>query len=68
MTTAQVVEISVTSIYSLSKDYPRLDNHARQTTDTLGFKPSTTNKNIVSLDCGPYCNNNNNNNDDNDSK
>ena len=40
MTTAQVVETSVTN-NSLSKDYPHPDNHAKQTTDTLGFKPFT---------------------------
>ena len=37
MTTAQVVETSVTN-NSLSKDYPHLDDNARQTTDTPGFK------------------------------
>ena len=36
MTTAQVVERSVTNI-SLAKDYPHTDDHARQTTDTPGF-------------------------------
>ena len=40
MTTAQVVEMSVTN-NSLSKDYPHPDNHTRQTTDTPGFKPFT---------------------------
>ena len=38
MTTAQVVETSVTN-NSLSKDYPHLDDHAKQ--DTPGFKPFT---------------------------
>ena len=40
MTITQVVETSVTN-KSLSKDYPRLDNHAKQITDTPGFKPFT---------------------------
>ena len=40
MTTAQVVEMSVTN-NSLSKDYLHLDNHAKQITDTPGFKPFT---------------------------
>ena len=33
MTTAQVVETSVTN-NSLSQDYPHLDDHAKQITDT----------------------------------
>ena len=37
MTTAQVVETSVTN-NSLSEDHPHPDDHARQTTDTSGFK------------------------------
>ena len=45
MTTAQVVETSVTN-NSLSKDYPHLDDHTRQTTDIPGFKPFT---NFLSL-------------------
>ena len=40
MTTAQVVETSVTN-NSLSKDYPHPDDHAKQVTDTPGFKPFT---------------------------
>ena len=40
MTTAQVVEMSVTN-NSLSKDYPHPDDHAKQITDTPGFKPFT---------------------------
>ena len=40
MTTAQVVETSVTNI-SLSKDYPHPDDHAKQITDTTGFKSFT---------------------------
>ena len=41
LTTAQVVETSVTS-NSLSKDYLHPDDHTRQTFDTPGFKPFTT--------------------------
>ena len=41
MTTAEVVETSVTN-NSLSEDYPHLDDHAKQITDTPGFKPFTT--------------------------
>ena len=41
MTTAQVVEIPVTTSNSLSKDYSHPDDHTRQTTDTPGFKPFT---------------------------
>ena len=37
-TAAQVVEMSVTN-NSFSKDYPHLDDHAKQITDTPGFKP-----------------------------
>ena len=40
MTTAQVIETSVTN-NSLSKDYPYLEDHAKQITDTPGFKPFT---------------------------
>ena len=40
MTTAQEVETSVTN-NSLSKDYPHSDDHAKQITDTPGFKPFT---------------------------
>ena len=40
MTTAQVVEASVTN-NSLSEDYSHPDDHTRQTTDTPGFKPFT---------------------------
>ena len=40
LTTAQVVETSVTS-NSLSKDYLHPDDHAKQITDSLGFKPFT---------------------------
>ena len=37
MTTAQLVEMSVTNS-SLSKDYPHPDDHAKQRADTPGFK------------------------------
>ena len=37
MTTAQVVETSVTN-NSLSKDYPHPDDHAKQITDTPGYR------------------------------
>ena len=40
MITAQVVETSVTN-NSLSRDYPLLDDHVKQITDTPGFKPFT---------------------------
>ena len=40
MTTAQIVEMSVTN-NSLSKDYPHTNNHAKPVTDTPGFKPFT---------------------------
>ena len=40
MTTAQVVETSVTN-NSLSKDYPHPDDHAKEITDSPGFKPFT---------------------------
>ena len=45
MTTAQVVETSVTN-NSLSKDYPHPDGHAKQITDTRGLKPFTIVMNI----------------------
>ena len=40
MTTAQEVETSVTN-NSLSKEYSHPDDHAKQITDTPGFKPFT---------------------------
>ena len=40
MTTAQVVEMSVTN-NSLSKEYLHPDDHAQEITDTPGFKPFT---------------------------
>ena len=40
MTTAQIVETSVTN-NSLSKDCLHLDDHVKQITDTPGFKPFT---------------------------
>ena len=39
-TSTQVVETSVTN-NSLSEDYPHPDDHAKQITDTPGFKPFT---------------------------
>ena len=42
MTAAKVVKTSVTN-NSLSKDYPHPDDHAKQITDTPGFKPFTIN-------------------------
>ena len=39
-TTSKVVETSVTN-NSLSKDFPHLDDHTKQITDTPGFKPFT---------------------------
>ena len=41
MTTAQVVKTSVTVTNSSFQNYTHPDNHTRQTTDTLGFKPIT---------------------------
>ena len=41
MTTAQVVETSVTN-NSLSKGYPHPEDHDKLITDTPGFKPFTT--------------------------
>ena len=41
MTTAQVVETSVTVTNSSFQNYTHPDDHTRQTTDTLGFKPFT---------------------------
>ena len=41
MTTAQAVKTAVTN-NSLSKDYPHPNDHAKQITDTPGFKPFTT--------------------------
>ena len=40
ITTTQVVDTSATC-NSLSKNYSHPDDHTRQTTDTLGFKPFT---------------------------
>ena len=42
MTAAQVVKMSVTN-NSLSKDNTHPDDHAKQITDTPGFKPFTIN-------------------------
>ena len=41
MTTAQVVETSVTVTNSSFQNYTHLDDHTRQTTDTPGFKTFT---------------------------
>ena len=41
MTTAQVVETSVTVTNSSFQNYTHPDDHTRQTTDTPGFKPFT---------------------------
>ena len=41
MTPAQVVETSVTVTNSSFQNYTHPDDHARQTTDTPGFKPFT---------------------------
>ena len=41
MTTSQVVETSVTVTNSSFQNYTHLDDHTRQTTDTLRFKPFT---------------------------
>ena len=43
MTTAQVVETSVTVTNSSFQNYTHPDDHATRTTDTPGFKPFTTN-------------------------
>ena len=42
MTTAQVVETSVTVTNSSFQNYTHPDDHTTQTTDTPGFKPLTT--------------------------
>ena len=41
MTTAQVVETSVTVFSSSFQNYIHPDDHTRQTNDTPGFKPFT---------------------------
>ena len=41
MTTAQVVEMTVTVTNSSFQNYTHPDGHTRQTTDTPGFKPFT---------------------------
>ena len=41
MTTAQVVETSVTVTNSSFQNYTHPDDHATRTTDTPGFKPFT---------------------------
>ena len=42
MTTAQVVETSVTVTNSSFQNYTHPDDHTTRTTDTPGFKPVTT--------------------------
>ena len=42
MTTAQVVETSVTVTNSSFQNYTHPDDHTTRTTDTPGFKPFTT--------------------------
>ena len=50
MTTAQVVETSVTVTNSSFQNYTHPDDHTTQTTDTPGFKPFTMLiKSVVSL-------------------
>ena len=49
MTTAQVVETSVTN-NSLSKDYLHPDDHAKQITDTPGFEPFAMALSVVMQD------------------
>ena len=43
MTTAQVVETSVTVTNSSFQNYTHPDDHTTRTTDTPGFKPFTIN-------------------------
>ena len=50
MTTAQVVETSVTVTNSSFQKYTHPDDHKRQTTDTPGFKPFTINR----VNMAPY--------------
>ena len=47
MTTAQVVETSVTVTNSSFQNYTHPDDHTTRTTDTPGFKPFT--KKIITL-------------------
>ena len=49
MTTAQVVETSVTVTNISFQNYTHPDDHTRQTTDTPGFKPFTISKKISSF-------------------
>ena len=44
MTNAQIVETSVSVTNSSFQTYTHPDDHIRQTIDTLGFTPFTTNK------------------------
>ena len=47
MTTAQVVETSVTVTNSSFQNYTHPDDHTRQTTDTPRFKPFTILCNVL---------------------
>ena len=47
MTTAQVVETSVTVTNSSFQNYTHPDDHTTRTTDTPGFKPFTTSEYIT---------------------
>ena len=49
MTTAQVVETSVTVTNSSFQNYTHPDDHTRQTTNTPGFKPFTKSEHSLSL-------------------
>ena len=54
MTTAQVVETSVTVTNSSFQNYTHPDDHTTRTTDTPGFKPFTMNKNYLIFLFGFY--------------
>ena len=49
MTTAQVVETSVTVTNSSFQNYTHPDDHTTRTTDTPGFKPFTKRKRVVQV-------------------
>ena len=51
MTTAQVVETSVTVTNSSFQNYTHPDDHTTRTTDTPGFKPFTIQKQIQKHHC-----------------
>ena len=69
MTTAQVVETSVTVTNSSFQNYTHPDDHTTRTTDTPGFKPFTKNTNIKlylnSQKSKSFNDNNNNSNSSN---